>query len=60
MSLKTDSRQVAVLKVEQVWLELVEAWEAKLGGKSDDAAERFRAAQTLSDMRGFKFLSAEC
>ncbi len=59
MSLKTDSRQVAVLKVEQVWLELVEAWEAKLGGKSNDAAERFRAAQALSDMRGFKFLSAE-
>ena len=59
MSLKTDSRQVAVLKVAQVWLELVEAWEAKLGGKSDDAADRFRAAQTLSDMRGFKFLSAE-
>lgn len=36
---------------------MVEAWEAKLGRKSEDAAERFRAAQALSDIRGFKFLS---
>ena len=58
-SLKTDSRQVAVLKAEQVWLDLTEGWEATLGGKSEDAAERFRAAQALSDVRGFKFLSVD-
>lgn len=39
-----------------MWLDLVEAWEASLGGKSADANERFRAAQALSDIRGFKFL----
>ena len=58
-SLKTDSRSVAVMKAEKVWLELIEGWEAKLAGKSDDAAERFKAAQAISDMRGFRFLSAD-
>lgn len=58
-SLKTDSRQVAVMKAEQIWLEMTEAWEAALAGRSEDAAERFRAAKVLSDIRGFKFLSAE-
>lgn len=56
-SLKTDSRTVAVLKAEKVWLELIEGWEAKLTGKSAEASERFRAAQALSDIRGFRFLS---
>lgn len=58
-SLKTDSRQVAVMKAEQVWLDMIEAWEASLGGRSEDANERFRAAQALSDLRGFKFLSVD-
>ena len=58
-SLHTDSRSVAASKAEKVWLELVEGWEAKLAGRSSDAAERFRAAQALADVRGFRFLSAE-
>lgn len=47
------------MKREQVWLELIEGWEAKLAGKSDDAAQRFKAAQKISDTRGFRFLSVD-
>jgi integrase len=58
-SLKTDSLTAAKIKSEKIWLELVEGWEARLGGKTEDSTARFRAAQALADIRGFRFLSAD-
>ena len=57
-SLKTDSPAAAKQKAEAVWSELIEGWEARLAGRSDEAEERFAAAQDLADARGVRFLSA--
>jgi integrase len=57
-SLKTDSPGVAAQKAEAVWNELIEGWEARLAGRSDEAEERFAAAQDLAAARGVRFLSA--
>lgn len=58
-SLKTDSYSVAVQKSAGVWLNYIEAWEARLAGRDGDAAERFRAAQQLASIRGFQFLAID-
>ncbi len=58
-SLKTDSYNVAVQKSAGVWLNYIEAWEARLAGRDGDAAEKFRAAQQLAAIRGFQFLSID-
>jgi hypothetical protein len=58
-SLKTDSYTVAVQKSAGVWLSYIEGWEARLAGRDGDAAEKFRAAQNLAAMRGFRFLSID-
>jgi hypothetical protein len=50
-SLKTDSPAAAKQKAEAVWSELIEGWEARLAGRSDEAEERFAAAQDLADAR---------
>ena len=57
-SLKTDSPAAAKQKAEAVWSELIEGWEARLAGRSDEAEERFAAAQDLAAARGVRFLSA--
>ncbi|WP_422071516.1 DUF6538 domain-containing protein [Tranquillimonas rosea] len=59
VSLRTDSRSIAMQKAEWVWLEHIEGWEAKLKGDSSQAFERFRAAQDLAATRGFQFLTAD-
>jgi integrase len=56
-SLKTDSYSVAVQKSAGVWLSYIEGWEARLAGRDDDAAVKFRAAQQLAAIQGFQFLS---
>lgn len=58
-SLKTDSFSVAMQKSAGVWLNYIEAWEARLAGRDGDAAERFRAAQQLASIRGFQFLAID-
>ena len=57
-SLKTDSEALARQKAEAVWLQMIEAWEARLGGDSADAERRFDAAQRLAQARGYRFLDA--
>src|SRR5579863_3479625 len=58
LSLHTDSLTVAEAKAPAIWTDLVEAWESKLAGDSEDAERRFAAAIELADKRGFRFLSA--
>ena len=57
-SLKTDSEALARQKAEAVWLQMIEAWEARLGGDGADAERRFEAAQRLAQARGYRFLDA--
>ncbi|WP_116087672.1 DUF6538 domain-containing protein [Tropicimonas sp. IMCC34011] len=57
-SLHTDSLPIARRKAEQVWNEMLEAWEAKLAGETDVAEERFAAARSLADKRGYRFMNA--
>ena len=56
ISLKTDSRLEAGHKAPQVWAAILDSWEAKLGGMSVDAEQRYSAARTLAQARGYRFL----
>lgn len=55
-SLHTDSRPVAEKKALLVWDDLVEAWEARLAGDTEDAEMRYKAARNLAKLRGFRYL----
>jgi len=57
-SLHTDSAQLATLKAEAAWAELIEGWEARLAGDTADAERRFDAARELAERRGFRFMPA--
>lgn len=57
-SLHTDSERLANLKADAAWAELIEGWEARLAGDTDDAERRFQAARELAERRGFRFLPA--
>lgn len=57
-SLHTDSEQLAKLKADAAWAELIEGWEARLAGDTDDAERRFEAARELAERRGFRYLPA--
>ena len=53
-SLKADSPAAAKQKAEAVCSELIEGWEARLAGRSDEAEERFAAAKDLAAARGVR------
>lgn len=38
---------------------MIEAWEARLAGKSDDAEARYQAARNLARVRGFQYLDVD-
>ncbi len=59
ISLHTDSESVAKTKAPAVWADLIEAWEYKLVGRSDDAFVRIAAAKDLAARRGFQYLPIE-
>jgi len=59
ISLHTDSESHAKTKAAAAWAEMIEAWEAKLAGQSEDAERRFEAAKELAQKRGFRYLPAE-
>nr|WP_255553495.1 DUF6538 domain-containing protein [Maritimibacter sp. DP1N21-5] len=59
ISLKTDSRAVAELKAKAAWAELIDGWEARLAGDTDDADDRFAAAREIAQKRGFRFLPVQ-
>ena len=58
LSLHTDSETLALQKAPVVWQEMIEAWEAKLAGATDDAAIRLAMAKELAAKRGMRFLHA--
>lgn len=58
LTLHTDSMTVAKQKAPVIWAEMIEAWEAKLKGDSEDAAARFAVAGELAHVRGFRYLHA--
>lgn len=55
-SLGTDSLTVARSKGPMFWAEKIKGWEARLAGDTDDAEQRFAAAQELAQARGFRYL----
>jgi integrase len=59
ISLHTDSESVARQKAPAAWGEMIEAWEARLAGDTEDAEKRFDAARELAQKRGYRFLSAD-
>ena len=56
ISLHTDSETVARSKADRAWGNLVEAWEARLAGDTEDADARHAAAHELARIRGFRYL----
>lgn len=56
ISLHTDSATVAKSKADRTWAQMIEAWEARLAGDTEDAEARFAAAQELAQVRGFRYL----
>ena len=56
ISLHTDSETVARSKADRAWGNLVEAWEARLAGDTEDAEARHAAAHELARIRGFRDL----
>ena len=58
ISLHTDLEDVARRKAAGVWEEMLEAWEAKLHGDTEDYDERLAAAKHLAGIRGFRYLPA--
>lgn len=59
LSLHTDSETVAKSKAERAWSQMVEAWEARLAGDTNDADARYAAARALAQIRGFRYLNAD-
>ena len=59
ISLHTDSQTLAETKAPAAWAEMIEAWEARLAGHSEDAEHRFEAARQLAQARGFRYLPAK-
>lgn len=58
ISLATDSEATALSKAPAVWADMIDAWEAKLEGRSDDAEKRLAAAKNLAKKRGYRYLPA--
>lgn len=58
ISLHTDLEEVARRKAPVVWQEMLEAWEAKLHGDTEDYDQRLAAARHLAGIRGFRYLPA--
>lgn len=58
ISLHTDLEDVAKRKAGPVWDELLEAWEAKLHGDTEDHDQRLAAAKYLAGIRGYRYLPA--
>ncbi|MGK9052122.1 DUF6538 domain-containing protein [Neorhizobium petrolearium] len=58
ISLHTDSETVAKQKAPAAWANMIEAWEARLAGDTQDAEQRFEAARNLAQTRGHRYLNA--
>jgi len=56
ISLHTDSETIARGKADRAWAQMIEAWEARLAGDTEDAETRYAAAQDLARVRGYRYL----
>jgi hypothetical protein len=56
ISLHTASETLARRKAGRAWDQMIEAWEARLAGDTDDAEARYAAAEELARHRGFRYL----
>ncbi|WP_011581237.1 MULTISPECIES: tyrosine-type recombinase/integrase [Chelativorans] len=59
ISLHTDSETVAQQKAPSAWQLMLDGWEARLAGATDDAERQFEAARELAAVRGYRYLSAD-
>lgn len=59
ISLATDSPDIATRKAAEAWARMLEAWEARLAGNTDDAEAQFAAARNIAAAKGFRFLPME-
>lgn len=55
-ALGTDSEREAEEKAPLVWSQMMDGWEAKLKGDTQDANQRFEAAKELAASRGFRYM----
>jgi len=55
-SLHTDSLSVAGVKSKVIWTQLVESWEARLAGDTQDAEARYAAARNMAKIQGHRYL----
>ncbi len=59
VSLHTDNQQIAEGKAERTWAQMLEGWEARLAGDTQEAEERFAAAEHYARVRGYRYLAVE-
>ncbi|MGH1484329.1 MAG: DUF6538 domain-containing protein, partial [Geminicoccales bacterium] len=59
ISLHTDSQEIAEIKANRAWAQMIEGWEARLAGDNADAEARFAAAQELTAVRGFRYMDVD-
>lgn len=57
ISLHTDSMEVAKQKEARVWADLIEGWEARMAGDTEDAEARMAAAKEIAAKRGFAWMA---
>ncbi|MEO0792131.1 MAG: DUF6538 domain-containing protein [Pseudomonadota bacterium] len=55
VSLKTRDPDEARVKADAVWDQMLEGWQDKLDGRSDDAERRFAAARKIAQTKGFRY-----
>ncbi len=58
-SLHTDSASIAKAKAQRIWAQLIESWEARIAGDTEDAEARLAAAKNLAKARGYRYLTAK-
>ena len=51
-SLHTEDRSAAEIKRETIWSNLIETWEARLRGDTDDAKLNYEAAVNMAEIKG--------
>src|SRR3546814_807106 len=59
LSLHTGDREDAELKAAVAWRQMLAGWQARLDGHAGAAEEKFAAARSLAQRRGFDYLPTE-
>ena len=54
-SLHTEDRSAAEIKRETIWSNLIETWEARLRGDTDDAKLNYEAAVNMAEIKGISY-----